>query len=162
MAISSNSGATIKLAVYDSRTIGLAGQTLEVLARSYAFAFGSATGAGQVNTVYGAALTLITTADTIDLSGSLANSFGETVTPARIKLWGVANTGTANLTITTTGTNGWTACLNGVVTLPPGGLALFVVAHATAWPVTPSTGDLIVLGGTAGQSYELFLLGANP
>lgn len=151
---------TCKLFANATVPVGLATSSLiPVLNRDYSESFAVGTGANQVATRYCAIRTLGGATETLDLAGVLTDEFGDTITFAAIKAIAVYNSDDAAITIDTTISNGWTAALNGVITLAPGALLLLVDPSATGWAVTAGTGDLIEIGGTTGKTYEIVIFG---
>lgn len=152
--------ATLTLFANASVSLGLSSSSLvQVLNRDYSESFTAGSGANQVSTRYCAVRTLSGTTDTVDLAGSLLDEFGATITFAAVKLIAVYNSGADPITITTTIANGWTGAINGVITLAPGALWLAMDPGATGWAVTSGTADLIQIGGTSGQPYEIVIFG---
>jgi hypothetical protein len=137
----------------------------------------SGTGAGQSDVLYFAERTINASSnDDLDLTGSLTDNLGRTVTQARIKgliiiaapssTSGTANTN--NVVLGNAASNQWATLLNttGTVTLRPG--AFFMAwagqADATGWTVTAATGDIFrVANSGAGTSvtYQIFVLGCS-
>lgn len=156
MSIDTGTKVTIGWKALDVRTLGLSGNNQSKLVdKTYTLEYSDGTGTSQFQKSYAVNRALTAGADTVDLNGVVADIFGSTISATRVVAWGVYNSGAASLTITTTGANGWQACMNGVTTLPAGGLCMF--GSPTAWTVTAGTADLIVMGGTGTNTYDIIL-----
>mgnify|MGYP001153648961 CR=1 FL=1 len=120
-------------------------------------------GANQGNILYQGQRTFSGSTDNVDLSGVLTDSFGTTISAARIKGIVIVNISASNSITVGNGTNPWATLLNGTgtLTLPPGAFFAAATPDATGWAVTNSTADILKLAGTSGQSYYLILLGAS-
>lgn len=139
------------------------------------FSLADGTAAGQADRVFSDTRTVnASTNDDIDLAGPLTDSFGATVTFAKIKgLWiRSAGTGhplganTQNFTVGGAPTNGWTSLLAATaVTMRPGQVAQFQCAptDATGWAVTAGTGDLLRVANGAGGAinYDIIIVGTS-
>lgn len=137
----------------------------------------SGTAAAQSDTLYYAERTISASSnEDLDLTGTLTNSFGQTVTLAEIQgliiiaapssSSGTQNTN--NVVVGDAAANTWTTLLgaDGTVTLRPG--TFFMVwagqADATGYAVTAGTGDqLRVANSGAGTSvtYQIFIIGRS-
>jgi hypothetical protein len=117
-------------------------------------------GANQANIMTGVLRTFTATTDVIDLTATLTDLWKTTVDAARVKAWGIANTGTASLTAGG-GTDPWVGAPNETAPLQPGAFFVFATPDATAWVVTPSTANNLTVTGTVGQTYTLLLFAAN-
>lgn len=133
-----------------------------------ALSFGDGAGAGAVNLLFHDQRTLAASAtENLDLAGTLADKFGQTLTFARIKaVLVVAATGnTNNVNVTQPASNGvpvFLAAGDGVG-IRPGGMFLWVAPDAAGAVVTAGTGDLLtVTNSAAGTSvtYDVLILGA--
>jgi hypothetical protein len=131
---------------------------------------GNGTGANQADRMYAATRTLaLSTGEDLDLAGTLTDSFGATITFARIKAMiiraAVGNTN--NVVVGNAASNGFISWCGGAahtVTVRPGGTFALIAPDVTAYAVTPSTADLLhVLNGGAGTSvtYDVVLIGAS-
>lgn len=131
--------------------------------------FGDGAGAGAANLLFHDQRTLAASAsENLDLAGTLADKFGQTLTFARIKaVMVVAAAGnTNNVNVTQPAANGvpgmFLAAGDGVA-VQPSGIFLWVAPSAAGAVVTPATGDLItVTNSAAGTSvtYDVLILGA--
>jgi hypothetical protein len=131
---------------------------------------GSGTAANQADRMYTATRTLAaSTAEDLDLAGTLLDAFGATITFARVKalLFRAAAANANNVVIGNAAANGFISWVGGAahtITLRPGGFFALVAPDATAYAVTPSTADLLhVLNGGAGTSvtYDVAIIGAS-
>jgi hypothetical protein len=114
-----------------------------------------------------------TTSETLDLSGTLANSWGEIVSFARIKVILVAiKAGAAGavLEIGGAGTNAWLGPFNTTTgvqrirkSLTQTSVYLATALDATGWPVTAGTADLLKINNldAAAITYRIVLLGCK-
>jgi hypothetical protein len=130
----------------------------------------SGTGANQADMLWHDQRTLGASAtENLDLAASLTNAFGDTQTFARVKLLLVAaasgNTnnvlvgGDATSTFLT-----WVVAENDAVVVRPGGLFLLTAPDATAYAVTATTGDLLMITNSAGSTsvtYDIVIIGAS-
>lgn len=156
MAIGTGTKAEIKLSAYDDRTIGLDSVRTPLVRADWTLSFSDGTGANQFQKVYATTRTLSGSSEDLDLSGSLADAFGATISATAVKLWALKNTSASNtLTFSTTGTNNWTGALNGSFTLPPGGVFLMAAPTAAGWTVTAGTADLLHVAGAASDTYQV-------
>lgn len=138
--------------------------------------FDSGTGAGQVDKIFSDTRTLSASAsEDLDLTGTLVDAFGATITMARVK--GIiisAATGNTNNVIVgaNVAANAWgtlfgpTGASGGTVTLRPGAWIAAGVgaADATGWTVTAGTGDLLHVTNSAGGtsvSYDIVVIGCS-
>lgn len=162
MAIDSGTNVKIAWAAYDVRTIGITtNQRIQIANQEWTTSFTAGAGAAQFSKPYIATRTMAATSENVDLSGVLTDIFGATITAVRVKAWGIKNTSSTSLTITTSGANGWQSCMNGVVVLPPGAFFAFSTPDATGWTVTAGTADLIAVSGTNPSTYEIHIWAAE-
>lgn len=129
----------------------------------------SGTGANQADRIFHDQRTLAASGtEDLDLAGVLTDSFGATITFARIKavLITAASGNTNVVNLTRTAVNGvplFTAAGDGISILPGGGFAWWSPG-ATGVVVTAGTGDLLtVTNGGAGTSvtYDVVIIGAS-
>lgn len=134
---------------------------------------GDGTGAGQANKLYSAVRTFASANDDLDLAGGITDNQGQTLTFARVIAVMVRNRSTSNgITVGGSPSNAWTAMLGSGSTIAlaaaPGGTStstgtsalLLFNPSAAGWAVTSGTGDIFRISGTAGQSYDLVILGS--
>lgn len=133
------------------------------------------TGAGQSDVTYFAERTIgASSNDDLDLTGSLVDNLGRTVTQARIKgliVFAGPTSGTANTNNVVLGAaaaNQWATLLNttGTVQVRPGGLFMAWTGNtdSTGYLITAGTGDIFrVANGGAGTSvtYQIFVFGCS-
>lgn len=113
-------------------------------------------------------LTASSTED-LDLAGSLTDVFGATLTFARVKFLLVyaAAANTNNVVVGGASSNAWPGPFGATthtVAVQPGGLLVMQAPGATAWPVTPATGDLLHVANSAGGTsvtYDIVIIGAS-
>jgi hypothetical protein len=124
--------------------------------------YSNGSGAGQVSQVFGANRTFSGSTDTLDLLSGLTDSYGTSVTLARVKALLVVNTGTSSITVGA-GTDPWSTCINstGTFTLQAGACLCVFTPDATAWATTASTGMNLNVTGTSGQTYEVAVAGST-
>lgn len=127
------------------------------------------TGANQADRVFSDQRTITASStDSIDLSGSLTDAFGATVTFARVKLVLVtaAATNVNNVNVTRPASNGlplFLAAGDGIA-VRPGGVFCWACTDATGVAVTAGTGDLLdIVNSGAGSSvvYDVVIIGAS-
>jgi hypothetical protein len=118
-------------------------------------------GINQANVLYQNTFALVAGTSNIDLSGVLADQYGTTLTPARIKAWAFQNNSTTNSMTLGSGTNPWVSCFTGTLIIPPGGYVQFATPDATGWTVTAGTGDILKVAGTGTDAFTLLFLGGK-
>jgi hypothetical protein len=162
--------ATIKASINATQTtsvdLGTASFPLNVL---QALALTDGTGANQADRMFTDTRTLAASAsEDLDLSGSLTNAFGVTVTFARIKVILViaSASNTNNVNVTRPASNGVPVFLAASDGLPvrPNGVFLWAAPDATGVAVTAGTGDLLTFTNSAGStevSYTVVIIGAS-
>jgi len=140
------------------------------LARSFGANWGSGTGAGQADLVWGDTNTLAASANTdIDLAANLTGPIGGTVTFARVKMiLVIAGAGNTNNVIignaTSNGFVGPFGAATHTVSVRPGGMYMVAAPDAVGWTVTAGTGDLLrVANSGAGTTvdYSIMVIGAS-
>lgn len=161
--------ATIKVAINAVQTnpvdLGTASFPLNVL---QALGLSDGTGANQADRLFTDTRTLAASAnEDLDLSGSLTNAFGTTVTFAKVKavlvIADAGNTNNVNVTRPANGVPIFLASGDGVA-VRPNGVFLLACADATAVAVTASTGDLINIANSAGSTsvtYTIIVIGTS-
>jgi len=112
---------------------------------SASLTFTNGTGANQANNLYAATRTLNSAAtETLDLAGSLANAFGDTITASQVKGVYIKNTSTTDsLVVGDAASNAWEAWTDdagSTIKVPPGGV-FFLGA--------PLSGGMPVVGGSS-------------
>lgn len=125
-------------------------------------------GTDQVNRLYYDRRTLSsgTTLD-YDLTASLTNRRGESLTFARVKLIMVSNYETASGRIITVGGHptaamtGWVGAANDVIKVDAGGSFFLTCPTATGWVITNGTSDQlrVVTSGGGTVTYDLVIMG---
>lgn len=113
--------------------------------------------------------TRTTATESLDLAGSLADIYGNTITFARIKLIMIkaASANTVDIHVGGAATNqfvNWVADASDKVVVKPGGCFLLFAPDATAYAVTAGTGDDLKIAasdGTTSISYDIALIGAS-
>lgn len=141
------------------------------LNKIYQTILGSGVAAGQADRVWSDRRPLAASAtEDLDLAASLTDSFGATITFARIKalLIAAAPGNTNNVVAGAASSNPWTALLGATGTLivrPGTVVAVFCgVADAIGYAVTAGTGDLLKIansGAGTGISYDIAILGCS-
>ncbi len=144
----------------------------DLLAFRKDFGFANGTGANQADKRWSSAGRSLagTTAEALDLAGSLLDYRGNVITFARIRgiaIFNNAAIGAANLIqVGGQATNqfiNWVANSSDIVNVRPQGLLLLIAPDATAYAVTAGTGDLLrVANSEVGTiTYDIALLGAS-
>lgn len=168
MALSLSTDLTVRLAATLTNPADLSTPT-DALVKSTVFNWTSGTGANQGDRRFHDQRTLSASAtEDLDLAGSLADLFGNTITFARIKLLLVtaASGNTNNVQVTRPASNGvplFLAAGDGVAIRPGGGL-LWWSPDSTGVAVTAGTGDLLTFTNSAGSSgvtYDVVIVGAS-
>jgi hypothetical protein len=134
------------------------------------FALATGTAAGQADKVWSDTRTLTASAsEDLDLTGTLVDAFGATITMARVKglIVFAAAANTNNVVVGGASSNGWTGPFGAAthtLAVRPGGLLTLFATDATAYGVTAGTGDLLhVANSGAGSSvtYDVVVIGAS-
>lgn len=133
------------------------------------FTFTDGTGLAQANRIWSDERTLAASAsEDLDLSGTLTDAFGATLTLQKVKVLLVAakSTNTNNIVIGGASATQWVgpfgAATHTLAIKPGGALALFA-PDAAGYPVTPTTDLLKVANSGAGTSvtYQIVVVGTN-
>lgn len=154
--------ASIQLQINDRRSVGLNAGVNIPINPTPSITFTDGSGANAANQVYQANRTLSSGSDSVDLAGTLTDSYGTTVALVRVKAIYLKNTDTNTITFGA-GSNPFVGLLNstGTITLKPGAFVLMASPDAAGWAVTASTGDLINVSGTGSGTYSIAVLGAT-
>jgi hypothetical protein len=162
--------ATIKAGINATQTapvdLGTASFPLNV---STSLALTDGTGSGQADRMFSDTRTLAASAtEDLDLSGTLTNAFGVTVTFARIKaIYVTADSGnTNNVNVTRPASNGVPIFLAAGDGIPvrPSGVFVWACTDATGVAVTAGTGDLLTFTNSSGSTsvtYSVVIIGAS-
>jgi hypothetical protein len=125
-------------------------------------------GYDQADLVFFDSRTLGGSSETLDLVGGFADAFGTTVSPAKIKAVIIANRSqTLTLTAKAASSNGWTGLFGGSTDAANIGKASSQAYGYFVWfapqgvAITAGTGDSITIGGTAGQTYDIMVIGTS-
>lgn len=133
-------------------------------------ALATGTAAGQADKVWSDTRTLAASAsEDLDLTGTLVDAFGATITLARVKglIVYAAAANTNDVVIGGASSNGWTGPFGGAthtLAVRPGGLLTLFAPGTTGYTVTAGTGDLLhVANSGAGSSvtYDVVVIGAS-
>lgn len=157
MALSLSAG--IHLALEKTASAGQA-QSRDLFRARSTTAYADGTGASAANKEWNDYRTLGGAADSLDLAGSLVNRIGEAVVFSKIKAVYLKTPSTNAGSITFGGgANAWATLWSGTLILKPGSEVLLKTTDANGWAVTAGTGDLLQVGGTAGDIYEIAIAG---
>jgi hypothetical protein len=151
-----------------SNIVGLA-TTTSTFSLANSQGWTSGTGAQQADRLYTATRTIAASGtDPLDLAGVLTDGIGTTITFARVKaMYIAASGGNTNNVIVGGGTNpfvNWVGAGTHTVTVRPGGLLLLTAPDATAYVVTPATGDILQLansGAGTTVTYTIAIYGSS-
>ena len=130
----------------------------------------SGTGANQADMLwYGQRTLAASTSEDLDLAGSLSDSFGTTLTFARVKAIVIyaASTNGALIQVGGAAANGfvnWVASATDIINVRAGGTFAMIAPDATAYAVTAGTGDLLKIAntdGAASATYDIYIIGAS-
>lgn len=162
---SQQSTLLVKLAAKLSGAVDLS-TTHQDIDYSKLLEFANGTGANQANQVFVDSRSLTTGAsETLDLSGSLTNAFGESITFTAVKAMIVKNNGTTALTIGNAAATQFATFVGAAAhtILVPAGGVLVLTAPSAGFPVAAGTGDLLKIENAAGATcaYDLILIGVN-
>lgn len=150
-------------------TIDLGGKSASA-SKNWAVSFANGAAAGQANVVWQDTRTIAASGtDDIDLTGTLTDAFGATITTAKVKtvLVAAAAGNTNNVVVGGATSNQFTSIFGDAtdkVVIRPGGVFAISVGDAdlNAYAVTAGTGDLLrVTNSGAGTSvtYDIIVLG---
>lgn len=123
------------------------------------------TGASKADLCYRGSLTVTAGGSTsLDLSGSLTNAFGETLTFSSIKAIIIKNKSTADSIVASfDDSNAFASACDGNITILVGGIfVLMTDTHATGYAVTAGTGDILTLDASAAGAnvdVDIIILG---
>lgn len=140
------------------------------LAKDYTQLLSSGTGANQASNMFHDQRTIgASSSENLDLSGVLTNVFGVVLTFTKIKaLFVRAAAANVNDVLLGNGTNPFIgpfgAAGASVVTVKPGGTALFIAPDATGYAVTAATGDILKVansGAGTGVTYDIVIIGVD-
>jgi hypothetical protein len=129
--------------------------------------FGPGASAGQVAKLFSDTRTLAASAtESLDLSGALVDALGQPTvfTVVKILLVKASPANTNNVLVGGAAANAFVgpfADATDIVSIPPGGCAMFVHPGA-GWTVTAATGDLLKIAnsaGTTGVTYDIVVAG---
>lgn len=148
----------------DTRTVGI--NTAAVIPTNWnpSATFTDGAGALQANVLYQGSLALTAGAYNFDLAGVLTDSFGSTVTLARVKAIGFINNGTAAMTLGAHATAAWSTWLGTTTStkiVRPGGWFIDTCVDATGWAVTATTADILKIAGTGTDGFYIFIAGSS-
>src|SRR5439155_27040686 len=124
--------------------------------RQIALATGTAT--GQADKVWSDTRTLTASAtEDIDLTGTLIDAFGATLTLARVKglVIFASSANTNDVVVGNASSNGWVGPFGAAthtLAVRPGGLLCLFAPGATGYTVVGGTGDLLHVANSAGGS----------
>jgi hypothetical protein len=124
------------------------------------------TGANQADLVFSDQRTTAT--ESLDLSGTLTDAFGDTLTMVRVKAILIKAAAANTLDVFVGGGSnpliGWVADPTDIVEIKPGGAFMVWAPDATAYPVTASTGDILKVAASDGATsitYDIIIIGAS-
>lgn len=125
-------------------------------------------GYDQADLVFFDSRTLGGSSENLDLVGGFNDAFGSAVSPAKIKLVVIANKSQSlTLTAKSAASNGWTGMFGGSTDAVSIGKASSQAYGYLVWvapqgvAITAGTGDSITISGTAGQSYDIMVVGTS-
>jgi hypothetical protein len=158
----------VKFDLQQTNVLDLATATVPIsFTKTWTFTDGA--GANQVDQVWSDTRTLSASAtEDLDLAGVLTNSFGVTVSFARVKvLWVAPASGNTN-NVQVGGAAAaqfvnWVANSSDIVNVRPNGGFLLVAPDATGYAVTATTADLLKFANSAagtGVTYDIVIIGS--
>lgn len=133
-------------------------------------ALATGTASGQADRIWHDERTLAASAsEDLDLTGTLVDAFGATLTLARVKgLIVFANSANTNdVVIGNAASNGWVGPFGAAphtLTVRPGGLLCLFAPGPTGYVVTAGTGDLLHVANSASGTpvtYDVVVIGAS-
>lgn len=134
---------------------------------SVSIALSLGTAAGEATHVFTDVRTIAASGtETLDLAGGLTGPLGVPLTFSALKALKIqASPSNSNAIVIGGGSNafrGWFADASDKIALPPGGVLLLGDPTAAGQPVTPGTGDLLLIANSAGGTpvtYTISLVG---
>ena len=163
--------ATVKINANSTLSSALdlgSASSIELLEETLKLATG--TGASQGNQVFSDTRSLgASSSEELDLSGSLTNGLGVTVSFSRVVVMIVRGAAANGDTFTVGGSaaNGfdtWVLAAGDAVTVRPGGTLCLVTPDSTGYAVTAATGDLLKItnnDAAAAGNYDIVLIGSE-
>lgn len=129
----------------------------------------SGTGLLQADRLFADTRTIaISGTDSLDLAGVLIDAVGTLLTFARVKfLYVAASAANTNNVVIGNGTNpfiNWITPSTGAIPVRPGGFLALLATDATAYPVTPATGDILLAtnsGAGTTVTYDVVIIGSS-
>ena len=130
---------------------------------------GTGTGSNQADLIFADTRTLTASGtEDLDLTGSLVDALGNTLTFAKIKAISIkASSGnTNNVTVSPAAANGFLGPFNAaadLVSIPPNG-SFMVTAPVGGWTVTAATADLLTIANSAAGTdviYDIVIIGTS-
>ena len=163
MNVSGLVAAVIQLGISNTKDLSVTKDDLNLSAQEQ---FTPGTGNSQLDKVFHDVRTLDAAADeSLDLAGSLVDSFGAAITFVKLKVLLIRNlSATQTLTIGN-GANpflSWVGAAAHTVTIPPKGM-LLLVAPLAGFAVTADTGDILKIANSATNpcDYQIVLAGTS-
>lgn len=168
MALTTNISVAVKALLTGSTDLS---STSAPHRAAYSASWGSGTGSGQADLVWGDTNTLAASANTdLDLAaGALTGALGGTLTFARVKaiMLLAASDNTNNVVLGGAASNQFIGPFGAgtqTISVPPGGVALLTAPGVTGWAVTAGTGDLLRIANSGAGStvtYTVLIVGAS-
>ncbi len=140
------------------------------LAKTYALALASGTGANQADLLFSDTRTLsASSSEDLDLAASLADVFGATLTFVKVKAIIIrADPGnTNNVIVGGAASNQFVGPFGSAthtIAIAPGGFFAICRGDVTGWGVTAGTGDLLKIansGSGSSVSYDIIIIGTS-
>jgi len=167
-----NTLITVELATLLTGTAPVSGATPQLpVDYKQQLGLSSGTGSSQADKLWisGARTLAASTAEDLDLAGTLLDVFGGTINLARVKgiIIAASAANTNNVIVGNAASNGfvsWVGAATHTVTVRPGGLLALFAPDATAYAVTAGTADLLhVANSGAGSSvtYDVAIIGSS-
>jgi hypothetical protein len=152
----------VSFTINDRRTVGISTSANLFAKPAPSIAYTDGVGANQANSLYNATRSLVSGADSVDLTGTLKDLYGSNFNLVRVKglyIFVHANA-TGNMTFGND-TNAWATFLGATSTmvLHPGDIFLIATPGSGGWGVTASTGDILKVAGTGTDSYDIAVIG---
>lgn len=148
------------------RSVGIDNPT-DALREIYADSLLLGTAVDTMNELYHATRSFVAGADILDLAGGLTDALGQTITFVEVVFFFLKNRASnGTITIGNTALNpflGWfdNGSTLDAETVEADGWAFHHNPNDPAWVVTPATGDLLLISGTAVESYDIIIGGRN-
>lgn len=149
------------LNVTSTRAVGI-DNPIDDLREAFKDSLAKGTVADQADEVYHASR--LVSAGNLDLAGVLTDALGQVITFVEVTTFFLFNrAGNADVVVGNAANAfpGWFGATTHTEAVPAGGWAFHHKPADPAWAVTAGTGDIIGIAGTAGNTYDVVIIGRS-